>query len=36
VGEGDPFQVHVSQKSGIKNTVISLDNMGYAVTVFEY
>ena len=36
VGDGDPFTVHVTTKSGVKNTVTSLDNMGYAVTVFEY
>ena len=33
---GDPFTVHVTTKPGVKNTVTSLDNMGYAVTVFEY
>ena len=36
VGNGDPFTVHVTTKPGVKNTVTSLDNMGYAVTVFEY
>lgn len=36
VGNGDPFTVHVTTKSGVKNMVTSLDNMGYAVTVFEY
>jgi len=36
VGDGDPFTVHVTTKPGVKNTVTSLDNMGYAVTVFEY
>ena len=36
VGDGDPFTVHVTGKPGVVNTVTSLDNMGYAVTVFEY
>ena len=36
VGNGDPFTLHVTTKPGVKNTVTSLDNMGYAVTVFEY
>ncbi|MBQ8162134.1 MAG: D-alanyl-D-alanine carboxypeptidase family protein [Clostridia bacterium] len=36
VGGGDPFTVHVTQKSGVTNRVTSLDNMGYVVTVFEY
>ena len=36
VGDLDPITVHVSQKNGIRNTVTSLDNMGFAITVFEY
>ncbi len=36
VGNGDPFTVHVTTKNGVQNTVTSLDNMGYAVSVFEY
>ena len=36
VGGGDPFTVHVTNKNGVKKTTTSLDNMGYAVTVFEY
>ncbi|MBR2287624.1 MAG: hypothetical protein IJ865_05220, partial [Clostridia bacterium] len=36
VGNGDPFTVHVTNKNGVRNTVTGLDNMGFAVTVFEY
>ncbi|GEM_PF-109609 len=36
VGNGDPFTVHVTNKGGVVKTTTSLDNMGYAVTVFEY
>ncbi len=36
VGESDPFVVQVTRKTGVQNTVVSLDNMGYAILVFEY
>ena len=36
VGDEDDFQVIVTGKNGVRNTVVSLDNMGCAVVVFEY
>ena len=36
VGDADPFNVTLTGKGEVRNTVTSLDNMGFAVTVFEY
>ena len=36
VGDVDPITIHVTQKPGVRSRSTSLDNMGYAVTVFSY
>ena len=36
VGDADPFSVTLTGKGEVRSTVTSLDNMGFAVTVFEY
>ena len=36
VGDADPFDVTLTGKGEVRNTITSLDNMGFAVTVFEY
>ena len=36
VGDAEMFDVSVTSKAGVKDTDISLDNMGYVVSVFSY
>ena len=36
VGDAESFQVSMVGNSRVRNTVTSLDNMGYVITVFEY
>ena len=36
VGEDENFSVSVTGKAGVKDTSVSLDNMGYAIVVFAY